>query len=120
MMEMPHCNADCFQLFLHELSKQKPNELKVLIEDNGAFHKAKSIKIPDNVVLIFQPPYSPEVNAAENMWAKFKREFTNKLHHSLEEVSEFIQTVADKLTPQSIIKTTAFEYVLSAINKIEY
>ena len=27
--------------------------------DNGAFHKAKGLKIPENIVLIFLPPYSP-------------------------------------------------------------
>lgn len=115
-MEMPYCNADCFQLFLDELSTQKPDELKILIEDNGAFHKAKSLKIPDNIVLIFQPPYSPELNAAENMWAQYKRDFTNKLHKSLDEVSDFLNDFTNQLTPESIMKTTHFEYVISCLN----
>lgn len=120
MMEMPQCNADCFQLFLNELSKHRPNQLKVLIEDNGAFHKAKSLKIPDNIVLIFQPPYSPEVKSAENIWARCKRDFTNKLHKLIQEVSEFIQNFADKLMPDTIIQTTAFQYVLTALYQTEY
>ena len=45
---------------------------------NGAFHKAKKLKIPENIELLFLPPYSPELNPAEKMWAKFKRAFTNK------------------------------------------
>ncbi|NLJ13900.1 MAG: hypothetical protein GX372_01410 [Ignavibacteria bacterium] len=28
--------------------------------------------IPDNIILIFLPPYSPELNSAEKIWAKFK------------------------------------------------
>jgi transposase len=116
LMEMPQCNGECFQLFLDQLSLQNPDELKVLIEDNGAFHKVKSLKIPDNIVLIFQPPYSPEVNAAENMWARYKREFTNKLHKSLDEVSGFLKDFTNQLTPKSIMETTAFEYVLKCIN----
>ena len=116
LMEMPQCNADCFQIFLDELSLRNPNELKILIEDNGAFHKAKSLKIPDNIILIFQPPYSPEVNAAENMWARYKREFTNKIHHSLDQVSVFMKEFTDKLTPESIMETTAFEYVMNCLN----
>lgn len=115
-MEMPYCNANCFQLFLDELSTQNPDELKILIEDNGAFHKAKSLKIPDNIVLIFQPPYSPELNAAENMWARYKREFTNKLHKTLDEVSDFLSDFTNQLTPESIIKTTCFHYVTSCFN----
>ena len=66
---MPHCNADNFQIFLNELSLQNPMELKIMVSDNGAFHKSKSLIIPENISLIFLPPYSPELNAAENVWA---------------------------------------------------
>jgi hypothetical protein len=59
MLELPHCNAANFQIFLDEFSKADPLELKVIILDNGAFHKAKVLIIPHNVILIFLPPYSP-------------------------------------------------------------
>ena len=31
---------------------------------NAAFHKAKKLKIPNNIALIFLPPYCPELNPA--------------------------------------------------------
>src|ERR1043166_1671381 len=65
ILELPHCNSDNFQLFLNELSAQDSEELKIVILDNGAFHHAKRLVIPDNVVLKFLPPYSPELNPAE-------------------------------------------------------
>lgn len=111
LLEMPNCNADNFQIFLDELSQKYNAVYNILVLDNGAFHKAKSLTIPDNIGLIFLPPYSPELNPAENMWAKFKRKFTNKLHHTLEEVSEFITNTTVKLTKKSIKKTCSFEYV---------
>ena len=40
-----------------------------MVLDNGAFHKAKKLEIPDNIKLVFLPPYSPEMNPAEKMWA---------------------------------------------------
>lgn len=100
-----------FQLYLNEFSKHNSAELKVLVLDNGAFHKAKKLIIPDNIVLIFQPPYSPELNASEKMWAAYKRAFTNKLHKTLDEVSEFIMEFTTKLTQEIIQKTTSFNYV---------
>lgn len=39
-----------------ELSKQKPDELKIVILDNGDFHKARSLQVPANISLIFLPP----------------------------------------------------------------
>ncbi|MBK7129885.1 MAG: transposase [Crocinitomicaceae bacterium] len=41
LLELPYCNTDCFQYFIQELSKQNPKELKLIVLDNGAFHKAK-------------------------------------------------------------------------------
>lgn len=113
MLEMPSCNADTFQVFLDELSLQNPFEYKIVVLDNGAFHHAKRLIIPDNIKLIYLPPYSPELNPAENMWAKYKRAFTNKLHKSLEEVSEFIKKAVAKTTKENIINTCAFSYILN-------
>jgi len=116
ILELPHCSSDMFQLYLDEFSKQKPNELKVLIVDNGAFHKAKKLRIPENIVLIFQPPYSPELNAAEKIWAAYKRDFTNKIHKTLDEVSSFIVDFTAKLSNDIVKSTCSFEYVKECFN----
>jgi transposase len=83
LIEFPAVNGKVFELFLAEFSKQNPKELKIVVVDNAAFHKGNDLKIPDNIRLIFQPPYSPEVNPAEQIWALYKREFTNKIYKTL-------------------------------------
>ena len=67
-----------------------------MVLDNGRFHKAKRLIIPENIVLVFLPPYSLELNPAEKMWAKYKREFSNKFSNSLEDVESFITNVVKK------------------------
>lgn len=111
LLELPYCNTDCFELFLNEFSATNPQELKVIVLDNGAFHKAKRLKVPNNILLVFLPPFSPELNPAEKMWAKFKRAFTNRLYKSLEEISLFIQSQTKNLKKEETKKTCAFEYV---------
>ena len=54
--------GECFQIFIDELSATFPDSLNIIVLDNGRFHHAKSLVIADNVVLIFLPPYSPELN----------------------------------------------------------
>ena len=49
------------------------DEIKILFLVNGAFNKAKTLIIPDKNGLLFLPPYSPELNPAENNCAFFKR-----------------------------------------------
>lgn len=111
MLEMPNCNAANFQIFLEEFSKLKPAEYKIVILDNGAFHKAKSLKIPENIILIFLPPYSPELNPAENMWARLKRTFTNRLFKTLDELSEFICTTTKTINAENVKNTCRFSYI---------
>lgn len=58
--------------------KKNPLEYKVVILDNGRFHKGKKLEIPNNIKLVFLQPYSPELNPAELVWLNMKRKITNK------------------------------------------
>lgn len=108
---LPNCNGDNFQYFLDQFSKIEPTEFKIIVLDNGAFHKGKKLIIPENIALIFLPPYSPELNPAEKMWAKYKRMFSNKIFKTLNQVELFICEMV-KSTMQTQVKSNcAFEYV---------
>lgn len=111
LMELPECNADMFQIFLNEAACENPKTLVIMILDNGAFHKAKKLKIPDNIKLVFLPPYSPELNPAEKMWARFKRAFTNKLFKSIDEISLFIDNAINEINKGIVISTCAYKYI---------
>ena len=116
MTEMPNCNTECFQIFLDEFSKERPNELKIIVLDNGAFHKSNSLVIPDNIKLIFLPPYSPELNPAEKIWALLKRKFTNIIHFTLEEISDFIDRETQLLSKKIIQSICSFPYVFNGLD----
>lgn len=111
MLEMPQCNAANFQVFLDELSHTHKEQHNIIVLDNGAFHKAKSLVIPKNISLLFLPPYSPELNPAEKIWAKFKRAFTNLLCQTLEHLSQFISEQAILLTDECVKSICGYEYI---------
>jgi len=112
-LEMPHCNTETFQIFLNEFSQKSPDEFKILLLDNGAFHKAQRLVIPENMVLLFIPPYSPELNPAEKIWWKMKRAFSGKLHKTLDNVSEFIESRVAVLTNEEVKSSCMFDYIFS-------
>jgi transposase len=118
LLEMPYCNTECFEVFLQELSKQQPTEYKILFLDNGAFHKAKRLLIPSNIALCFIPPYSPELNPAEKVWAFIKKKITNKAFKTLAELQKFVDQVIQKyIHPErikSITKTNTYGIILNA------
>jgi len=115
-LELPNCNTDTFQIFLNEFSKSSHNEFIVLLLDNGAFHKAHNLIIPENIALLFIPPYSPELNPAEKIWWKMKRAFSGKLHKTLDNVSDFINNEVNKITNEQVINTCRYEYLFSFPN----
>lgn len=115
-LELPFCNAYNFQIYLNEFSMERPQEFKIIVLDNGAFHKAKSLSIPKNIGLVFLPPYSPELNPAEKIWQVIKRDFENRLFHSLEELGEFITHSLEKITAEKVKSICSFKYIFSDLN----
>jgi len=64
--------------------------------------------IPENIVLVFLPPYSPELNPAEKIWAKYKRGFSNKFYESLEDVEDFITEVVNDTSKKEVMNILDF------------
>ena len=69
-MITPTVNTALMQQFLAGLSGTlAPDEHAVLVLDQAGWHVAKALRVPDNLTLLFLPPYSPELNPAERLWA---------------------------------------------------
>lgn len=65
----PHVNTAAMNIFLEQFSRELPDDAHaVMILDRAGFHTAKALSVPNNVSLIHLPPYSPELNPAENLW----------------------------------------------------
>lgn len=47
------------------MAAQNAAEFKILILDNEVFLHAKKLFVPNNIALLFLPPYSPELNLTE-------------------------------------------------------
>jgi len=113
-LELPHCSASTFQIYLDQLALERPTELKIVLLDNGAFHKAKKLRWPSNIRPLFIPPYAPELNPAEKIWWRLKRAFNNKTFESLGQLSQFIGTQVNTLTADIVKSICDFDYFRSA------
>lgn len=77
-MITPTANTECMNLHLAEISTHvAAAAIAVLICDGASWHQAGGdLKVPDNIVLLHLPPYCPELNPMENVWAYLR---ANKL-----------------------------------------
>ena len=70
-------NRTIFQDWMTENLIPKLPKKSVLIMDNAAFHKGDHIKKPIEEaghILLYLPPYSPDLNPIEHKWAEKKAE----------------------------------------------
>jgi transposase len=69
--------------------------------DQAAWHHSKTLIIPENIRLIAQPAYSPEVNPVEHLWEELREKyFHNKVFPSLDLLIEQLCQGLSELTAQ--------------------
>jgi transposase len=117
-LELPKCNTDCFQLYLDQFSKETPDEFKIIILDNGAFHKAAELVVPPNIELLFIPPYSPELNPAEKIWDYFKDEIAAEVFKTLDDLSDKVTTLVKNIKQETIKSITGFKHYIATFNAV--
>lgn len=117
-LEMPWLNSACFQIFLDEFAKVYPTSLNILVLDNGRFHQAKSLQIPENVILLFLPPYSPELNPIERFWQDIKAKLFKNVFTSIKEMQDKLTQILKNYTEETIASMTKFDYITTTLNEI--
>lgn len=110
---MPNCDTVCMNVFLQELSKQFADDVVLLCCDGAAWHKSKTLIVPENIVLFHIPPYTPEMNPIEQIWKEIrKRGFKNEVFATLSKVVDRLCVVIHDL-PNSLIRSiTARDWIL--------
>ena len=114
-MECPEVNGGCFQVFLECFAKEYSNSLNIMILDNGRFHLRKKTKVPENIVLIYLPPYSPELNPIERVWQHFKDKLSWQIFENIEELREIVFERIKSIKNETIKKLVSYEYLLKVI-----
>lgn len=83
--------------------------------DNGSFHKAMDLNWPDNVIPIYLPAYSPELNPIERLWEYVKRDLKWSHYSSLDELKQNVNVILESLTIEQILSVCSWDYIREAI-----
>lgn len=69
-MITPTVDTQLMQTFIDGLSGHvQTDEHAVLVLDNAGWHVANALRVPSNITLLLLPPYAPELNPVERLWA---------------------------------------------------
>ncbi len=117
---LPDMYADTMSIFLKEVSERYPEKLILMVMDGAPCHRSGDLKIPENIQLLELPPYSPELNPSENMWAEMREKwFGNCVFESMDGVVDKLVEALQALEkdPKSIKSITGWDWIISNISK---
>jgi transposase len=110
-------NTEGFQEFINRFSEKYPLEFHIMQVDNARFHTSAKLELPDNVMLLYQPPYSPEVNPIEQVWGWAKGKIAGEILETVEQLKERVNGIiadAGNAVLKSIIHR---EFILNALQQ---
>jgi len=90
---LPHLDGVCYELFLQQLSQCYPDDIIILVRDNAPAHIKHDIDVPQSILPLALPPYSPELNPVERWFLEFRRALANRSFDSITDLQEAITAI---------------------------
>lgn len=103
-LQAPHVNTSTMNVFLKMMSDElKHDEHAVLIMDQAGWHKAKKLIVPDNITVLYLPPYSPELNPVERLWGYMRsHHLSNRVYENYNHLLNASADAWQRLTPERL------------------
>lgn len=113
--EYPHLNSEKFQKFLDVLSQELGDNMALMQMDQASAHQALALSPPENIIPIFQPSHSPELNPIERLWQFIKSHFKGKNFSNLDQLRRRVQYELAQLSSELISSLTSHDFILEAL-----
>ena len=114
--EFSHMDSACFQVYLKEFARAYPEDFHIIQLDNGPLHTAKKLEVPLNIVLLFQPSHSPELNPIERLWEHLKGQLKWQVFKDIQHLQERVSELLNNLELDVITSLTGWAYILDSLS----
>lgn len=110
-----HLDAVCFEMFIHEFGAAFDKSMNFVQMDQASAHVATQMHWPENVLPIFQPSHSPELNPVERLWQDLRKHFKGKNFQTIAQLEEALFNQINRLSRQTITSLTGYPFILDAL-----
>jgi transposase len=107
-------DSEATHVFLLELKKQYPDETVVLVWDNAPCHRPKIHREMPGLIILFLPPYSPELNPTERFFEELRKATANRIWKTIEEQEVAIEKKLCALTDdvERMKQLTGYKWII--------
>jgi len=113
---LPEVSTRAMNMFLREVADRHPNDFILMVMDSAGWHKAKALAIPENMHILYLPPYSPELNPVEHLWDHIReKEFPNKVFRTMDMLEDTLMQGLAKMenNPARVKSITGWPWIIT-------
>ncbi len=112
---LPEVNTPAFQLVLDAFARSVgagPDKQVILVLDGAGWHTSGTLSVSEGVELVFLPPYSPELQPAERLWALTDVGVKNRHFETLDDLQTILAAQCQHLesSPAQVRAHTLFHW----------
>lgn len=97
---LPHVDTECLNVFLATLRAEWPEERIGVVLDGSGSHRSGKVIWPAGIVPLPLPPYSPELNPAEQVFRHLRKRLANAIFATIEEMKDALTREMQRLWEQ--------------------
>ena len=91
-------DSSAAHVFLLELKKKHPDTMVVLVWDNAPCHRPIIHRSIPGLIVLFLPPYSPELNPTERFFEELRKATANQIFKTIQEQETVIEKKLNELS----------------------
>ena len=110
---LPWANTEMMNIYFDKINEKYRHKRLIMIMDQAGWHKSKDLKIPNNIKLVYLPPYSPELNPAERLWLWLRKHVCrNRMFESEESLMDELESSLHDMTKEQVRTLCKCSYLL--------
>ncbi len=121
----PKVNQEGILELLTLLREKSKNKEIYIFSDNASYYRAKSIQeyaASNNVIIVYLPPYSPNLNIIERLWKFFGNEVLSKYYYHFDDFKakckDFFANLSQHQQQLDTLFSTKFQIIRKTLNFI--
>ena len=115
---LPTVEGQCLELFLQHLRQELGKGPIGVVLDSSGSHRSGQVSWPQDMHPLYLPPYSPELNPAEQIFRHLRKQLANTIFTTLDELQN---ALIDQLQqfwehPTVLLHLTGYPWWIEAVN----